>query len=493
MNNYFFQYETEANASFLVAVFEKDSDLIQYQIRMQQNNKIANLLSVRKYQLDGKTRLCYNVTSKVSLAQMTEREKISKDNMLLLISTLMETCEELPEYQLPVGGLLLDEEHIYLNSGTFEPSFIYLPICSEDSLENVRQFVKKMVMDSRISSTNDGFVQQILDLFNERDLTVEKIRHWVEEKKGGSRQKEKVKLEEPLAPPAFVLPKPIDEKIPVAQAEEEKIVHAPQPKAAKLGKKKDVKKKNENKEDSRGKEKNKSTKERTTFTIVQAVIVLALAVAVKMGVYVAENGTINISYIAGSLIAVAGLDFVLYRELFVNKKSKEKTTTPKKKSKMNEEKRAENKAKALKEDVSEEKLMPAEPPAYEYAPIHMPAKIYSDDPMEGTVLLSDEQEFSEGYLEYYENGLATRIHLLEGTTRVGSLAQIVDHVLMSNRVSKLHAEFIRKGNQYFVRDINSTNGTYLNGSKERIACNQDFELHNGDKVRVANIEMIFKC
>ncbi len=51
-------------------------------------------------------------------------------------------------------------------------------------------------------------------------------------------------------------------------------------------------------------------------------------------------------------------------------------------------------------------------------------------------------------------------------------------------VSHHHAEFIEDGDKYYIRDLGSTNGTYVNGS--RITGKQ--QLRRGDKVVLANVQ-----
>jgi pSer/pThr/pTyr-binding forkhead associated (FHA) protein len=60
---------------------------------------------------------------------------------------------------------------------------------------------------------------------------------------------------------------------------------------------------------------------------------------------------------------------------------------------------------------------------------------------------------------------------------------IIDHPLASRR----HARFERDENGYFIRDLESTNGTYING--ERIEGAR--ALHNQDTIWVADVEIIF--
>src|SRR5215207_2351854 len=60
---------------------------------------------------------------------------------------------------------------------------------------------------------------------------------------------------------------------------------------------------------------------------------------------------------------------------------------------------------------------------------------------------------------------------------------IIDHPLASRR----HARMEHDENGYFVRDLDSTNGTYVNGNRIEGA----HVLRNQDKVWVADTEIIF--
>ncbi len=522
-----FHYETEANASYLVAVLPQNETFISYQMKMLENNQILHLLEARKYQQDESIHICYNVTSRMSLEQVLTRQRMRKEEFLALLKGLAEAYRELPEYQLSHRGLVLDEAQIFVRSGSFEPSFVYLPVYEEDGgLEGLREFVRKMILESRIANTGDNFIQQILELVNDPALTLERLLEEVSAmgRPSAAQQPAPQPVLQPAVqdipvprepeapkPPAFAN-KPLEQadRIPGAVRESESVPGKARKKDAKAEKKPRP-------------TKEKSSKASTVFLAVQGVVVIALALAVKTGFFLTD-GALNISYIAGFLIAVGGLDVVLYRELFLNRKSGhgsgEKKQAGKKPGKGGKQERCaagvkgrkipreEGKAAVRAQETAaqqapamQQPYQPASAPVY-YQPA--PAMQYGVSPErpvsqeayaggaeDRTVVI--EEEFSDGYLEYFENGLVMRIHLNEGVTRVGSRAQSVDHVLASHKVSKVHAEFIRQGERYFVRDINSTNGTFLNGSRQRIVSNQDIELHPGDQVRLADIDLTFKC
>jgi hypothetical protein len=79
---------------------------------------------------------------------------------------------------------------------------------------------------------------------------------------------------------------------------------------------------------------------------------------------------------------------------------------------------------------------------------------------------------------------ADKILLEKTTTLIGRLSDSVDHVIDNKAVGKMHAEIIRRDEKYYIIDLNSVNGTYING--ERAVCNIETEIKNGDSIMLAN-------
>lgn len=52
-------------------------------------------------------------------------------------------------------------------------------------------------------------------------------------------------------------------------------------------------------------------------------------------------------------------------------------------------------------------------------------------------------------------------------------------------ISRLHCQVFFKDNQWFIRDMDSTNNTFLNGN--RLIANKEYELKKGDIINLAGV------
>lgn len=69
---------------------------------------------------------------------------------------------------------------------------------------------------------------------------------------------------------------------------------------------------------------------------------------------------------------------------------------------------------------------------------------------------------------------------------IGCMQENCDYVLQERGVSRLHAKIMRVESMLYLLDLNSTNGTYLNG--EQIESGRDYLLEKGDIVAFSQIE-----
>lgn len=73
---------------------------------------------------------------------------------------------------------------------------------------------------------------------------------------------------------------------------------------------------------------------------------------------------------------------------------------------------------------------------------------------------------------------------------IGSLEESSDIYIASPIISKMHACIIKDEDRFYIEDMNSTNGTFING--ERIAMHNKMCLSDGDALRIASYEFVVK-
>lgn len=112
--------------------------------------------------------------------------------------------------------------------------------------------------------------------------------------------------------------------------------------------------------------------------------------------------------------------------------------------------------------------------------------LLSDD--EPTALLSEGPQITYPYL--IRKSSFDRTDINKPVFRIGKERSYVDYfVANNNAVSRIHADIITKNNSFFVKDENSTNGTYVNGN--RLSPNEEVQVFDGDIITFANEEFEF--
>lgn len=74
--------------------------------------------------------------------------------------------------------------------------------------------------------------------------------------------------------------------------------------------------------------------------------------------------------------------------------------------------------------------------------------------------------------------------------RIGKEMSCSDYCVNNNdKVSRSHADVVTRGEKYFIKDLDSKNGTFVNGTE--ISVGQEVEIFSGDQIRLANEEFEF--
>lgn len=112
-----------------------------------------------------------------------------------------------------------------------------------------------------------------------------------------------------------------------------------------------------------------------------------------------------------------------------------------------------------------------------------------DKEEETVVLAMKEQE--DLYLVPVNSELYEEISINEFPFFVGKLREKVDARIQSCSVSRYHARIDKEGNEFYITDLKSTNGTYVNGLK--LNPNQRKKIKIDDEISFADIKYKFFC
>ena len=65
----------------------------------------------------------------------------------------------------------------------------------------------------------------------------------------------------------------------------------------------------------------------------------------------------------------------------------------------------------------------------------------------------------------------------------------MDYAINSRNVSRFHAKLEKEGDQFYLMDLNSTNGTFING--KRLGSNERELIEMGDVIAFADVSYRF--
>lgn len=118
--------------------------------------------------------------------------------------------------------------------------------------------------------------------------------------------------------------------------------------------------------------------------------------------------------------------------------------------------------------------------------------MYLDDgqePAYPTEILGARMQEPDGRLVYQGMHGCADILVSGDAFLLGKNRQQAMGVIEAEGISRLHAKISRQEGDYYLEDLNSTNGTYLNGNP--VEYHQKKKLHKGDKIRFGAEEFLF--
>lgn len=434
-----FSYENIGASSYLIIKAGLKEEILDYQVYMTACNNIEKLVKYDVKWVNGYAYCYYNITSRLELSFLLKRRKLTRDEFVKLLADIMRSITDSAGYLLSGSGFLLNPEYIFANPQNLEIAMIYVPIAGEgDVCRDFKNFTINLILQLvDIEETgSDNFLQRILayvknDSFNFSDF-LKLLDSMLYNKEADGTGSCGTSEEQPAAKPE----------------DEVQLIKDKNRDFSRLG---------------------------PVLTVLLSQLVLAVIVILTVRFVKLPGKNPAINYLA-LLLIILSVDVMIFKKLFKEIKFTKSELT--------------NKA--------EKSILPAEFfdsfDAAEFTAINDAEKNGGEPgikakPAAGnnTVLLGSIQTGFPVLKSRISPGIEDII-IDKPDFIIGRLKGQVDFESKSQAVGKIHAQLINRNKAWFLKDLNSVNGTFLNDL--RISSNVEYQLKNGDNIAFANSEYV---
>lgn len=455
------EYKRDMNHNYLILQGDMPVDTSSYQVRMLAGNGIPSLLKCRMQGLDGKLLFYYEITSKQSLADLFENKKFRIADLQTVFGGFVRVMEEMAEYLLNPGQLVLRPEYMYLDAEKQELFFCYLPGFEKEVKEQFQSLTEYILpkMDHE-----DGQAVMLGYSIYRRALEdcfhLEYIKEELYQMQGEVPETSAVKdqereteafgaKEEAQGQEALWSLKEIPEKTGISSNVPEQ-------------EEKDVK---------------KSGMRKVILGCFCGTVMILAILAAKVGGWLPW---LEIEWMAGGILFFMGCGMMIY--FLVERRRKTE----------NEEKVQDYIKKKGPVAADPPDKTPRTPEGHIYETVGTVEAEQLSKRKENygeTVILSANPIAGPASLVSREPGELATIYLTEELTIIGKLSNASDAVIDLPTVSRVHAKIRKREEEYYLTDLNSRNGTSVNG--QMLKGDEEYLLQDEDEVDFAQARYIF--
>ncbi|GAB4263380.1 DUF6382 domain-containing protein [Thermincola ferriacetica] len=517
MENTLFDFKVEYVGDLRRSYLELDKEnlkadqIIGFQAEMIANNQIPGVLNLEIREKNAHAKLYYNLTGLISLANYLKRQKIGKTEFTLILERILSPILESKKYFLNSNSFLLDDNLIYINPDSGEVFLAYLPLeLEQDITRTFKTFVTDLLVGKANIDTGDNFVQRLLQLLKAEDLNLPEFRKQLMKLIGVD---DKLPEENPeqynirnFPPRPGTEPMPTqDEATPTPKLQPKPapviplyngLNFSPKPSFQRTVLPQPVKKMRAEKRINNQPPvpTNNKNSVRTKALGVMAVISVVSAMISNSGIdfaRVLQNFTNKeLAAAGGLLIFVITLSFY-YRKV--------KRASAKGGSSVNQKDdnlpQTFNHLNMSKVDIETQPQRKTTIADLVISPL--PSKPATGSPnydRDETTLLEDYSDETTLLVENTypvlkaANG-GDKIILDKSTMVIGRNKETCDWVIANKSIGRAHAEIKCIDGVYYIVDLDSRNGTFINGDK--LISNKQYALRENDKITFADVDYLF--
>ena len=481
------EYKRDVSHNYLILREEEKVNTASYQVRMLTGNVIPSILKCRLQGLDGNLLFYYDITSRQSLASFYEQRKFHRKDLHMLFGGFIRVMEEMAEFLMNTDQLLLCPEYIFLDIEKREVKFCCLPDYHHPIQEQFRELTEYLLPrldheDPLAVSMGYGVYRKAM----ETGFQLEHIKEAIYQNREvtgkndnkDSAQKQGQKPPENNLDGADNFGEKIQEKADVSHLLETDVEN-------KTSKRKKDKKKEES-------DFQKSSNEWTgallcVFTAAVLIILLILR-------YLGYLPGIPAEAIFGGAIILLALAAFLSWTAEKKKQKKQMSAEWRKKVKRELDDTYESSSEKRRKERNSEDLYEADSvqekmPEWGDGKYKMPEQTGETENYGETVVLSAGQTEGPASLVSREPGELATIYLDRDLMVIGKMENAADAVISLPTVSRIHAKIRKADDEYYLSDLNSRNGTSVNG--RLLKTGEEYQLQDEDQVEFAQARYIF--
>ena len=478
MNDQRFKFTQDSQYGTLVYTLQPGEQLLRFDHCMMINNNVTGILGYAVENSTSGVSLTYNILRGTRLSLLKNRV-MSGQYLITVLLGIANVLLSSEQYMLKENKFVFNEECIFVEPGSGTVNLVYIPTTGFVGA-TFAQFVRYFITNGSINYGEDaGCIMSLLNYINTNpNASADDIKAFLErEQMKNTQQGNPVQSAQKIVQTSSAQPaqqyQPAPKPVPQP-------VSAVQPSVEKVSAENNVPEKNGLLSKMFGG--NKSKSEPSTSKAVSGMNIPGMSQSAPGGVMAGMNIPGMAQPVAGG--AMAGMNIPGMQQPVPQNFAPEKKPTEKKKLFHKEAAPVASPMNVQAASVPAAKLPNAAVPEI---------AIESDNQSAETVLLNQGS---------YARGSSQRAYLIgkngervaitssgftigkENTSGISN-----DYTIKNASVSRNHAMFEIKNGRYYVVDMTSLNGTFVNGN--RINSNVNIEVKNGDTIVFANVEFKF--
>ena len=453
------EYKRDMNHNYLILYGEDEINTDSYQVRMLVGNVIPSLLKCRIQGMDGRFLVYFDITSKQALSVLYEEKKMGVEDLRLIFGGFVKAMEDAAEYLMNPGQFIISPEYIYTDIEKQEIYFCMMPGYEKDIKEQF-QFLTEYILPKIDHQDQDAVIlgYGVYKRAMEDSFHLEHIKEELYKTQG-------------------------QQGTTTTKAEQMKTESEQRQESEDFNPEEEGFWENEeiNQEFVRDGEKSKrlSLPQKTGVIVLAAILLCGIAAITLMGYLpYLETGTI-----LGIIIVLVACVMLF---VYVSKiKKKPGELRQGREEERDKPKGITGKVPTDQTDQSQNTIQSVVKSTNK--PVVKSSQLHAD--YGETVVLSAGAVSGPASLVSKEPGELATIYINEDLTVIGKLETACDAVISLPTVSRIHAKIRKKEDAYYLTDMNSRNGTAVNG--RLLLPDEEYRLEPEDEVDFAQARYIF--